>query len=418
MTRANPAPSLSTSPPAPAVEPPHPIAFFIKVRRNRIVQGLGLGMVSFALLGVLPWPATLGWTLAAVTTVMVEHRLLRRIAREGPQSRAARLQAPLLRILTTTLYAAAALALLLSGGAGEQLFALALISASLVHVLMCHYRAPRILIASFAPYGVVLCIAGFGMTRAALAEGRVIGALAPALALALFAVQVWSARAQLAGAWGELMTARRAAEQRERAAQAANQAKSQFLTTMSHELRTPLHGVLGMAQALARDPLAPIQQERVAIIQQAGETLLAVLQDLLDLSKIEAGTLNLDESEFDLEPLLGGVAAAYRPLAERKGLAFSVEISPVAPGLYRGDPARIRRVLHSLCDNAVKFTERGSVAIAAGREAGQLAFRVADTGIGIGEADRTRLFEDFFQADATIRAVMAAQGSACRSAAN
>jgi len=270
----------------------------------------------------------------------------------------------------------------------------------MVHVLMRYYRSPRILAASLAPYIVVLAIVGYGLTVTALRQGHWLGALAAAFTVATFALQFWSARGQLAGAWTELMVAREAAEERERAAEAANQAKSQFLATMSHELRTPLNGVLGMTQALMGEILTPQQHERVTIIRRSSESLLAVLNDLLDLSKIEAGALEIEEAEFDLEHLVRGVAAAWRPVAAKKDLRFDFEIAEAASGRYLGDGARIRRVLHGLCDNAVKFTASGGVTLRVAREDGQVAFRVTDTGIGIAEADRMRLFEGFFQVDA------------------
>jgi CheY-like chemotaxis protein len=171
---------------------------------------------------------------------------------------------------------------------------------------------------------------------------------------------------------------------------------------MSHELRTPLNGVLGMAQALTSDTLTTIQRERVSIIRRSSESLLAVLNDLLDLSKIEASSVDLEAVEFDLEQLVDGVVAAYEPMAIRKGLAFACEFGELARGRYVGDSARIRRILYSLSDNAVKFTESGGVALRVDHDGERVVFHVVDTGIGISEEDLTHLFESFFQADATL----------------
>jgi signal transduction histidine kinase/ActR/RegA family two-component response regulator len=380
-------------------------AFAIQVGRNWIVQGTGMGMVVLMLLAVLPAPGVLGWALVAIAAVAAEDQCLRIVAQDGKFAADAARAAPLLRVLTTTIYALAALVLIAKGDGGERLFAFSLISASMIYVLMRYYRSPVILVASIAPYGLVMVLIGFGLTRTALQQGHLLGALASLFTIAMFGIQFWSARAQLSSSWTELMAAREEAEARERCAEAANRAKSQFLATMSHELRTPLNGVLGMAQALTAERLTQTQQERVKVIRRSSESLLAVLNDLLDLSKIESSVLELEVVEFDLEHLVRGVAAAYRPPAERKGLTFEFEIADAAAGRYLGDSARLRRVLYSLCDNAVKFTDAGGVTLrvtASGPQDGtDVVFEVADTGIGIRPDDLPHLFEGFFQADGT-----------------
>ena len=381
---------------------PQAIAFYVQLGRNQIVQAAGLSMVAVVGLSVAKWPVVLGWTLTAVCAVMGEDLLLRRIARAETPSRAARIAAPTLRIFITTVYAAAAFVLLVKGGGGAKLFAFALMSASMVHVLMRYYRAPPILLASLAPWILILCLGGFGLMRAALRDGHWLAALAPPFTILMFAVQFWAARAQLSGVWDELINAREAAEQRERAADAANRAKSQFLTTMSHELRTPLNGVLGMAQALTGDSLTATQRERVSVIRRSSESLLAVLNDLLDLSKIETSSLEIELAEFDLEQLVRGVAAAYEPLAAKKALRFACEVADSARGRYVGDSARIRRILYNLTDNAVKFTHEGAVTLKVDREDDRVIFRLVDSGIGIAQGDLAHLFESFFQADATL----------------
>jgi CheY-like chemotaxis protein len=184
-------------------------------------------------------------------------------------------------------------------------------------------------------------------------------------------------------------------------ADAANQAKSAFLATMSHEIRTPLNGVLGMPQAMAGDALSAVQQERLDIIRQSGEDLLAILNDLLDLAKIEAGKLELEEVEFDLGDVVRGAHSTFTALANKKGLSFALDIDESAQGRYLGDPTRLRQVLYNLASNALKFTEQGEIRVTAVRDGDVLCLEVADTGIGI-PADRlSRLFERFIQADAS-----------------
>jgi signal transduction histidine kinase/CheY-like chemotaxis protein len=378
---------------------PHAVAFAIQASRNIVVQATGLVMVVVTGLGVAPWPYLTGWTVAAFVVLATEDLLLRHVARSGRFARAAGRCAPWLRILATTLYACAAFMLIVKGGPVERLFAFALMCVSMVHVLMRYYRSRWILLVSLSPYMAILGLVAYGQARIAMAQHHWQGALAAFFTLVLFGVQFWSARAQLAAAWMELMKARQAAEERERAAEAANRAKSDFLATMSHELRTPLNGVLGMAQALTTEQLTELQHERVKVIRRCSEGLLAVLNDLLDLSKIESSSLDLEVAEFDLEHLVRGVASAYQPLADKKGLSFSFAVDEAARGRYEGDSPRIRRILYSLADNAVKFTEGGGITLSVTREAGAVVFRIDDTGIGIARDDLAHLFDGFFQAD-------------------
>ena len=185
------------------------------------------------------------------------------------------------------------------------------------------------------------------------------------------------------------------------AAEAANRAKSAFLATMSHEIRTPLNGVLGMAQAMAADGLTPLQRSRMDVIRQSGETLLAILNDVLDLSKIEAGKLELEAGEFDVGDLARGAHAAFGAVAERKGLTFALTVEPDAQGLYAGDATRVRQILYNLVSNALKFTESGEVSVSVARNGGDLRLTVSDTGIGIPPERLASLFQKFEQADAS-----------------
>jgi glucokinase len=185
------------------------------------------------------------------------------------------------------------------------------------------------------------------------------------------------------------------------AADAANQAKSAFLATMSHEIRTPLNGVLGMTQAMALDGLSDAQRDRLSVIRGSGESLLAILNDILDLSKIEAGKLELEAIDFDLEDMLLGAYSTFTALANRKGVSFNLSTRPRARGAYHGDPTRIRQVVYNLISNALKFTESGQVRVETDYADGQLRISVTDTGMGI-EPDRlSRLFERFVQADSS-----------------
>ena len=147
-------------------------------------------------------------------------------------------------------------------------------------------------------------------------------------------------------------------------AQAANVLKSQFLANMSHEIRTPLNGVLAMAQIIALGELSPVQRERVGVIRRSGEELLMVLNDVLDLSRIEAGKMEMEISEVDAEALAENVRAAFETVAQtKKRMDFSVAVHPNAGGPRRGDPARVAQILNNLVSNALKFTAEGEVLV-------------------------------------------------------
>ena len=183
-------------------------------------------------------------------------------------------------------------------------------------------------------------------------------------------------------------------------ANAANAAKSQFLATMSHEIRTPLNGVLGMVQAMAAGPLDPPQAERLDVIRRSGEALLIILNDILDLSKIEAGKLELEDLDFDLRDLADTVHDAFVDIAAAKGVSLSL-VMDEAEGVYRGDPTRLRQILYNLTSNALKFTSSGTVKLEALRRQDGLTLQVTDTGIGMDRAALARLFQQYAQAESS-----------------
>ncbi|MFN3520927.1 MAG: ATP-binding protein [Phenylobacterium sp.] len=190
------------------------------------------------------------------------------------------------------------------------------------------------------------------------------------------------------------------------AAEAASRAKSEFLANMSHEIRTPLNGVLGVAGALAATPLSPDQAEMVGLIETSAQTLEALLSDILDLARIEAGRLELKTEPFDLAASVRACAALFEASARAKGLVLSVDIAPEAQEVFEGDGPRLRQILCNLLGNAVKFTAQGGVSLSVraepGPDASRLRLSVADTGIGFDEATKARLFARFEQADGSI----------------
>jgi signal transduction histidine kinase len=189
---------------------------------------------------------------------------------------------------------------------------------------------------------------------------------------------------------------------RERA-EAANRTKSQFLANMSHEIRTPLNGVLGMAQALEARLHEPEARAMAATIRESGEGLLNLLNDILDMAKIEAGKLSLDLVTFHPDTLATRIDALHRPGAEAKALGFSLTCGEGCDSPRLGDPHRILQILHNLLSNAIKFTEAGHVDVRVEAGAGApVVITVADSGIGMTPAQITRLFDEFEQGDGSV----------------
>ncbi|MEH7829376.1 PAS domain S-box protein [Gemmobacter denitrificans] len=183
-------------------------------------------------------------------------------------------------------------------------------------------------------------------------------------------------------------------------AEAANRAKSQFLANMSHEIRTPLNGVLGMAELLSDAISDPVQRQMIGTIRESGEGLLNVLNDILDLAKVEAGKLDLELSSFVPRDLAAKVEALYSLRAHDRGLSFSVLADAGSSRPRLGDPHRILQVLHNLISNAIKFTHEGSITVVMRAKTGcPVEIEVKDSGIGMTEEQAARVFEDFEQAD-------------------
>ena len=208
------------------------------------------------------------------------------------------------------------------------------------------------------------------------------------------------------------------------AAEAANRAKSDFLANMSHEIRTPLNGVIGIIDALSRTPLSAEQAEMVGLVRDSGITLERLVSDFLDVSKIEAGQLQLETRPFDLDQALRPCIEVMRYRAQDKGLAFDVERDADARGRFLGDSTRLGQIVGNLLSNAVKFTQKGAVTLRIGvaetPDAARLTLAIEDTGVGFDADHATRLFNPFSQADETISRRFGGTGlglSICRSLA-
>lgn len=175
-----------------------------------------------------------------------------------------------------------------------------------------------------------------------------------------------------------------------------------LLADLGHEVRTPMTGVLGMSELLLDGPLRPQQRSQVEAIRQAGEHLLRLVDDVLDLARIGEDGLRIDARPFDVRQLVAGVAALHAPVARARGLAFRSSVSPDLPRLVLGDATRLRQVLFNLLGNAAKFTRQGEIGVRASPGAGGNGLRlvVHDTGPGLDPARQARLFGRFAQGDA------------------
>lgn len=197
------------------------------------------------------------------------------------------------------------------------------------------------------------------------------------------------------------------------AAEAADRAKSEFLAIVSHEIRTPINGVIGFAQILADSPLSPEQREQVAIIKSSGQALEKLIADILDLSKIEAGKIEIESAPFGLHKCVEEIMAFFQPRARAAALTLTANLDPDVPAIVNSDEARLRQILTNLIGNALKFTESGSITVHVScmrgepvsmrdtRRALRLFFAVSDTGIGIPADKISKLFKPFSQVDSS-----------------
>jgi signal transduction histidine kinase len=223
----------------------------------------------------------------------------------------------------------------------------------------------------------------------------VLGFVVLAVAAVVLLLRIADALHKLAASQRALIAAKDEAE-------AANAAKTQFLANMSHEIRTPLNGVLGMTQIMRADQLPDRQRGRLEVIHNSGEALLTLLNDILDMARLEGGGLRLRAEPFEPAALVEATCALFSGAAANKAIPLSFDLAPGCEGAWIGDPIRLRQVLGNLVANAVKFTRQGSVRIVVSPSETGLRFEVRDTGPGIAPEHRPRLFKIFSQVDGSL----------------
>jgi signal transduction histidine kinase/CheY-like chemotaxis protein len=366
----------------------------------RAIMALGIAVALAGEVGLTTTGAWLAvWTALQVTEYLGFRRLSRTAAWKGRRWPAVGL---VLIGLSNFVFGAVAMAAIASGGPWAMMCGMCVLAGTVLNAGPASRTSGAAFLASMIPTAVwcmTIPLLAF-RTGASAAD---VGALAIALILLM-----------VAG-----LMIRRFGVQALETERAANAAKSVFVANFSHEIRTPLNGVLGMAQALDAEDLSPAQRQKVAVIRQSGAALLTILNDLLDLSKIEANKLEIQAAEFDLQALVTEATATFSALAAAKGLALRADVGNAA-GIYLGDGPRLRQILHNLISNGLKFTEAGSVSVELDYRAPHLAIRVVDTGIGLSPEALGKLFEAFHQADASVTRRHGGTGlglSICRSLA-
>ena len=384
---------------APAVQPSG-LSLYAASLRNllpRLVSSTAIGVVAVCFLG---WQWALIWSCGVWANLWSSTVLMTAAGRHKTDRWGGVLGEAISAnsVLGASVQAAMIIALWRHGGEIPRVFALTTAFIGAAYVLLQYYADLKLFRLLLAPYVVTLLyIAWSAGGDMGWPPTAVVAVLAGAVSLTNF---FFLSRRLLDRSRSALRQARQRAQEGEFAAEAANAAKSTFLATMSHEIRTPLNGVLGMAQAMAGDELSDRQRDRLSVIHGSGEALLAILNDVLDLSKIEAGKLELEQLEFELGDVARGAYSAFTALANKKGLSFALDIEN-ARGRYLGDPTRLRQILYNLISNALKFTEQGEIRVAARRDGDELQISVADTGVGIAPESLSKLFAKFDQLDSS-----------------
>ncbi|GAA0626466.1 ATP-binding protein [Brevundimonas kwangchunensis] len=342
------------------------------------------------------WPAV--WLGGVLATQTVDWLVFRRF-RENPRwvpDRAYVALSCLVTFLGVAVYSGIAVYLWITGGEIGRLFAIVQVAGGLLHVSLHMHHARPILISAVATHGAYFLSLPI-MTAVIIGEWQ--EALI-AIGCLLYMSHLVVAVRQSSTITGALRAANAEAQEARHKAEVANAAKSDFLAVISHEIRTPMNAVISAANLLRRTRLDDQQSEHVTMLTDAGDVLMGLLNDVLDVSKIEAGKMELEVTDMDVRARLTALRRLWEPRASANDVNLVVRIAPAVPDAVRTDPLRFQQILFNLISNAVKFTASGEIVVSVDWVDGQMVVAVTDSGVGI-PADRLgNVFNSFEQADA------------------
>ncbi len=376
-------------------------AMIAQVRFRELKTRLGMAAFIAATAWILTrghWPAV--WLATVAATQLIDWFAFRPLRQRPDLDPSTAYKAVLCAAATlnVVVYSGIAAYLWFAGGDAGRLFAIVQVAGGLLHVSLHMHHVRPLLFSAVVPHSLYF----LGLP---IAEGIVSGSWEDfliAIGGVLFMMHLVVAVRQSSTTTKALQAANAEAQAQREKAEVASAAKSDFLAVVSHEIRTPMNAVISAANLLRRTRLDRDQREHVAMLLDAGDVLVGLLNDVLDFSKIEAGKMQLESAEVDLRDKLASLARLWQPKAQANGVRMTIEIAPNVPECVRTDPLRFQQMLFNLLSNAVKFTEDGAITVSVDwRETDRrLIVAVSDTGCGI-EPDRlARIFDSFEQADA------------------